>query len=297
MNAERRLPLLDGLAASSLQLPSGSWDTLLNFLSNHFPHVSHEQWLGRMALGRVLDADGQPLTAISAFAPGARIHYYREVPAEVAVPFAETILYADADLLVADKPHFLPVAPVGKYVRETLLARLIRKTGNADLTPLHRIDRTTAGLVLFSVNPATRACYQTLFREHRIVKRYVALAAALPEVEFPHVRKSRIVRGHPFIRSQEVAGDVNAETRIEVEERSEGFWRYALYPVTGKKHQLRLHLAALGAPIANDELYPDLRLRPGDDFSLPLKLLAQRLEFVDPLSRVTRIFSSQFTLN
>jgi tRNA pseudouridine32 synthase / 23S rRNA pseudouridine746 synthase len=296
LNAESRLPLLNGLGASTLQLPAGSWDTLADYLANHFPHVSREQWLARMALGRVLDSQGQPLDAASAYAPGARIHYYRDVPTEIVIPFAETILYEDAHLLVADKPHFLPVTPVGHYVRETLLARLVTRTGNADLAPLHRIDRGTAGLVLFSVNPATRSTYQALFREHQIVKRYAALAAPLPGIEFPHVRTSRIVRGHPFIRSQEVPGDVNAETRIEVEERGEAVWRYRLYPVSGRKHQLRLHLSALGAPIVNDELYPDMRQRPSDDFSLPLKLLAHGLKFVDPVTREVRSFTSQFEL-
>jgi tRNA pseudouridine32 synthase/23S rRNA pseudouridine746 synthase len=244
----------------------------------------------------VVDEWGSAVATSSAFSPGIRIHYYREVAAETPVPFGEQILHADDHLLVADKPHFLPVAPVGQYVRETLLARLIRSTGNPDLVPLHRIDRGTAGLVVFSVNRESRAEYQSLFRKHLIKKRYVALAGALPALEFPLVRATRIVRGEPFILSVEVPGSPNSETRIEVEECTGSVWRYALYPVTGKKHQLRVHLCALGAPIVNDELYPEVALQAADDFSRPLKLLAQRLEFSDPLTGEVRRFHSRFEI-
>jgi len=293
---KRRPPVLDGLAASTLQLPQGSWPTILDCLVSHFAHVSREQWVSRMERGTVIDERGRRVTPSTAFFPGARIHYYREVPAETPIPFSERILHVDDHLLVADKPHFLPVAPVGQYVRETLLARLIRLTGNPDLVPLHRIDRGTAGLVAFSVNPSSRAAYQSLFREQKMQKRYVALAGALPAFEFPHIRATRIVRGEPFIRSTEVPGVPNSETRIEVEERSGSVWRYALYPVTGKKHQLRVHLCALGAPILNDELYPEVALHAADDFSRPLQLLAQQLGFLDPMTRDLRSFTSQFEL-
>lgn len=293
---QSRPPVLEGLAASTLQLPQGSWSTVLDCLSDHFAHVSRDEWLSRLERGRVLDEQGREVVASTPYAAGVRIRYYREVPAEVPIPFDERIVYADDHLLIADKPHFLPVTPVGQYVRETLLARLIRRTGNPDLTPLHRIDRGTAGLVAFSPNVESRATYQGLFRDRLIRKRYLALAPPLPSLQFPHVRSTRIARGEPFIVSAEVAGIANAETRIEVEERASLAWRYALYPVTGKKHQLRLHLCALGAPIVNDELYPHVALRPADDFSRPLQLLAQRLEFPDPLTGTLRRFDSQFEL-
>jgi len=293
---ERRPPALDGLAASTLQLPQGAWATVLDCLSDHFAHVSREQWLSRLERGRVVDELGRPVVRTTAFSAGARIYYYREVPAETPIPFCERVLYMDDDLLVADKPHFLPVTPVGQYVRETLLARLVRRTGNPDLAPLHRIDRGTAGLVLFSLNPVSRAAYQSLFREQRVSKRYVALAKALPALVYPHVRATRIVRGEPFILSAEVTGIPNSETRIEVEQRAGTVWRYVLYPVTGKKHQLRVHLCALGAPILNNELYPQVALQAPDDFSRPLKLLAQQLEFPDPLTGEVRRFTSEFEI-
>lgn len=292
----QRPPAIDGLAASTLQLPQGNWKTILDCLSDHFSHVSRDEWASRIERGRVVDELGRGVERSTAFSSGARVHYYREVPAEVPIPFAEQILHVDEHLLVADKPHFLAVTPVGQYVRETLLARLIRRTGNAELAPLHRIDRGTAGLVVFSVKRESRAAYQSLFRDRLIRKRYVALARALPDVEFPVVRATRIVRGDPFIRSAEVPGIPNSETRIEVEKELGSTWAYALYPLTGKKHQLRVHLAALGAPIVNDELYPEVALQAPGDFSRPLKLLAQQLEFPDPFTGEVRRFRTRFEL-
>ncbi len=275
---------LDGLLASRLQLPPGPWTTLLEGLCGHFPALPREVWLDRMARGRVLGDDGHPLAADTPYRVGLEVHYYREVADEPRIPFEERVLHLDDHLLVADKPHFLPVTPSGAHVHETLLGRLIRRTGNADLVPLHRIDRETAGLVLFSVNPATRAAYQALFRERKIEKHYEAIAPALPELAFPLLRRSRVVSGEPFFRMCEVDGEPNSETRIDVIERGKRWWRYALQPVTGRKHQLRVHMAALGAPIRNDPLYPELRYREAGDFAAPLQLLAVRVEFVDPRS-------------
>src|SRR6185369_954060 len=242
------------------------------------------------------DGDGRWLMPETPYRVGLEVHYYREVSDELPIPFDEVVLYADADLLVADKPHFLPVTPTGAHVHETLLGRLIRRTGNVALAPLHRIDRDTAGLVLFSVNPQSRARYQALFRERRIEKSYEAIAPALPDIEFPCIRSSRMVAGEPFFSMREIEGPANSETRIDVLARGEGTWRYALTPITGRKHQLRVHMAALGAPIANDAIYPSVVHRGPGDYSAPLQLLAKRLSFVDPLSGVGRSFSSNFLL-
>ena len=224
------------------------------------------------------------------------IHYFREVVDEAAIPFKASIVHADDDIVVADKPHFLAVMPAGRFVEETLLRRLQRELDNPGLVPLHRIDRGTAGLVMFSANPETRSRYQALFREQRIEKTYEALAPMLPELCFPLLRHSRIVRGEPFFRMQEVTGPPNSESRIDVIERRDWRWRYALTPISGRKHQLRVHMAGLGAPILNDPFYPELCEVADDDYSRPLKLLARSLAFVDPLSGKRRHFNSLLDL-
>lgn len=249
-----------------------------------------------MQRGRVLSVDGQPLSVDAVYRPGLCVRYFREVAKEVRVPFAEHVLYRDVHLLVADKPHFLPVTPAGHWVEETLLGRLQRKLGLPDLAPLHRIDRATAGLVLFSVDPANRAAYQALFRERRIEKRYEALAPALPRTAFPLWRCSRLVAGEPFFRMREADGAPNSETRVDILRRDGDIWRYALYPRTGKQHQLRVHMAMLGAPILNDRFYPALTECTDDDYARPLQLLAQALDFIDPLSGERRRFASTMRL-
>lgn len=282
----------DDAVASSLQLPPGDWATLLEGLCARFPRVDRVQWLDRFARGRVLDEGRRALSADAPYRVGKTILYFREVADEPRIPLEETLVHVDEHLVVADKPHFLPVAPAGVHVRETLLTRLVRRLGNPDLVPLHRLDRGTAGLVMFSADPRSRNAYQTLFRERRIEKRYEAVAPALPGLEFPMLRQSRLQAGEPFFRMREEAGEVNAVTRIGTMEASGDWWRYVLFPVTGRKHQLRVHMAALGAPIRNDPYYPELTARSPDDYSLPLQLLARGLSFVDPLSGLEREFTS-----
>ncbi|MHB0817487.1 RluA family pseudouridine synthase [Stutzerimonas stutzeri] len=287
-------------ARSTLHLPQGDWSTVLDCLCAHFPTIDRAIWLDRFARGRVLGADGQALDVAHAYQVGLRVHYFREVPNERPIPFEERILHLDEHLLVADKPHFLPVMPAGGYVNETLLARLSQRLGNPDLVPIHRIDRLTAGLVLFSTHPASRGAYQALFRERRIDKCYEAICPALPALEFPRRQRLHMVEGEPFFLMCKGDGEPNSETRIEVLERRGEFWRYALYPVTGRKHQLRLQMATLGAGICNDPFYPELierARRDQDDYDRPLKLLARGLAFRDPLTGERRTFESQLQLD
>jgi tRNA pseudouridine32 synthase/23S rRNA pseudouridine746 synthase len=277
---------------STLHLPPGDFATVLDALCSHFPRIERERWQDRMRGGLVLDAHDQPIGEGTPYRVGMPVRYFREVANEPAIPGEEVVLHADEHLVVVDKPHFLPVVPAGGYVRQTLLARLVQRLGNPALVPLHRLDRETAGLVLFSAQPATRDAYLSLFRERRIVKRYEALAPPLPQLEFPCVRRSRLEAGEPFFRMREVAGEPNSRTRIEVIERGARFWRYALEPHTGRKHQLRVHMASLGAPICNDRFYPQLQERREDEPNRPLQLLASGLAFVDPVSGQAREFRS-----
>lgn len=289
-------PTRDGVPASRIQLPAGPWRTVLEALCALFPSIDAGIWAQRFARGRVLDADGQPLTLDAAYRLGDTVHYFREVVDEPVIPFAETLIHADGDIVVACKPHFLPVVPAGAYVRQTLLARLTERLHNPHLVPLHRIDRDTAGLVLFSANPATRGQYQALFRERRITKEYLAVAAPLPHLAFPHVHRSRLVPGEPFFRMAEVPGEPNSESLIDVLHRGADYWTYRLQPITGRKHQLRVHMAALGAPLLHDRCYPQLLEPAADDPERPLQLLAWKLAFVDPLGGQERRFESTRSL-
>ncbi|HSP98818.1 MAG TPA: pseudouridine synthase [Candidatus Dormibacteraeota bacterium] len=294
--------------ASTLRLPVGAWRTVLDCLCDHFVAVSREQWLCRMARGRVLDADWQAIGPDHRYRAGLVVHYFREVPEERPIPGVERLIHVDEHLVVADKPHFLPVIPGGRFVRETLLTRLIARLHNPDLVPLHRIDRGTAGLVMFSACRATRSRYHALFRDGRITKHYEAIAPALPALRMPYTRETRLGAGTPFFRMREIDGAPNARTRIEILQTAvasrgpkndpalEPHWRYRLTPSTGKKHQLRVHMAALGAAIDNDPFYPDLTDEQEDDHEAPLKLLARGLAFADPLTGAPRTFSSAFEL-
>jgi len=282
--------------ASRWQLPPGEWATVLDGLCARFPAVGRDAWRDRMQRGLVRDGDGACIPWDAPYRVGLELSYQRELAAEADIPFRAGIVHRDADLLVADKPHFLPVLPSGGYVEQTLLRRLARELGLDALVPLHRIDRATAGLVMFSLNPATRAAYQALFRERRIHKRYLALAPALPALELPMERRTRLEPDQPFFRMAEVPGPANTETRIEVDLAQGDVWRYALTPVTGRKHQLRVHMAGLGAPILNDPWYPTLADAAVDDYARPLKLLAESLSFEDPLTGEPRRFRSALTL-
>lgn len=281
---------------SRLQLPPGPWTNLLDGVCARFPAIGRERWRERFARGRVLDArDARALGAHEPYRVGLEILYFREVEREPRIPFEERVVHADERLLVVDKPHFLPVAPSGRFVAETLLARLQRRYREPDLAPLHRLDAATAGLVLFSRQRASRGAYQALFRERRIDKRYLAIAAPLPALAFPLLRRSRIEAGEPFFLMRETAGEANSETAIEVVARAPEAWTYALRPVTGRKHQLRVHMAALGAPIFGDRFYP-LQAQAEEDFARPLKLLARSLRFVDPVDGCERWFESGLEL-
>lgn len=275
----------------------GAWQTVLDCLCENFPNISRENWLGRFERKLVLDSQQNPIRHDLPYRAGLRVYYYREIVGEKEIPFHEAILYQDDHILVADKPHFLPVTPAGDYVSQTLQTRLIARLNNVELQPLHRIDRHTAGLVLFSVQKSTRALYQALFREQQISKCYEAIAPALPQLRFPHSRSSRIVPGEQFFLSQEVAGIPNSHTIIDVIEQSGEWCRYQLNPVSGKKHQLRLHMANLGAPICNDPFYPVVNDELAEDYERPLQLLAKELMFIDPLSGEKHHFQSEMELN
>jgi len=289
------LPIVAGVGPSSQWLPPGPWKTVLEFFKERFPRVDVETWAARMGRGEVQDETGQAVNPQTAYRVGACIYYYREVENESCIPFVAHVLYRDENILVADKPHFLPVIPSGRFLHQTLLTRLRKEYDVENLVPIHRLDRETAGIVMFSVNPSARGQYTSLFRNRMVAKVYEAIAPTLHDLK-PTTRLSRIVRGEPFFRMKEVPGAVNSVTHINPIRNLGSNTLYQLLPVTGRKHQLRLHLAALGIPIINDKLYPSMSSSDGDDFSSPLKLLAKSLSFQDPLTGQQRYFESGLKL-
>lgn len=273
--------------ASCVSLPRAKkpYPAILDFLTLRFPRVGQATWELRIQQGKVLDEAGVPISKETPYVPQQRLFYFREAPAEPLIPLAEKLLFQNPELLVACKPPFLPVVPAGPYINECLLHRLKRKTGNSDLVPLHRIDRETSGLVLFSANKATRGLYSALFSTGRIEKTYEAVAALsdCPQTNNWTV-ENRLEAGEPWFRMQAVAGAVNARSQIKLLAFRENRAQFQLSPITGKKHQLRLHMSGLGFSILHDRYYPELLPKQADDFAKPLQLIARRVKFIDPVS-------------
>ena len=290
-------PARDGLNPSCVVIPAGTWATALDFFDWRFDKVERSDWVERFAAGDVVDEQGTVVRADSLLNTGQRLYYFRNVPDEAHIPFQERILYQDEHLLVVDKPHFLPVIPSGKYVRETLLVRLGKTLNSTTLAPIHRIDRDTAGIGLFSLNPATRNAYAQLFRDHVVQKTYHAIARWNPALPWPIQRHTRIAVGSHFMQQAEVEGTPNALTTIRPLIHNDDIALYELKPVNGQRHQLRVHMNALGLPILGDGIYPTLTPEGSANFEKPLQLLAQSISFTDPLSGEARRFESTLHLS
>ncbi len=293
--------------------------TIAHFLAQQFPSISAHEWSQRMAAVNVVDEHGVAVTPTRAFEAGLRIYYYRALETEPRIPFDEVILFQDEQLVVVDKPHFLPVIPSGRYLQETLLVRLKRKLGIDTLVPIHRIDRGTAGVIVFSVQESTRGKYQQLFATRNVRKTYEAIAPINRALHFPFTHASCLVQDEHFMRMKEITGEANSQTHFEMIREitapganplaptpahahtlastlAPSFALYRLRPITGRKHQLRVHCAALAIPIVNDPMYPTFLPEPArdapEDFSKPLQLLARTVEFTDPITGTTRAFTS-----
>lgn len=269
----------------------GTWRTVRDFLTATESRISPHRFDAMFAAGDIVDMTG-PIAPDAPYVPGEAVWFHRDLPSETVVPFDISIVHRDDALLVIDKPHFLSTIPRGGHILQTALVRLRLELDLPQLVPAHRLDRVTAGLVLFVVDPTLRGAYQTLFQDRRVRKEYQAIARYDPSLELPTVVRSRIVTEKGDFTAREIDGEPNAHTTVELLEHRDGLGRYRLTPLTGRTHQLRLHMNSLGIPILGDDLYPTATGRAVDDFTDPLQLLASAIEFTDPISKLMRRFET-----
>jgi len=295
----------EGISASRVWLPKdeqGDWLTVLDFLEERFPYITREIIKERMSRGDIVDPTGKPFDKNTLYRSEIFLFYYREIPNEAKIPFKEKILFINENIIVVDKPHFIPVTPTGRYVKESLLARLKHHYQNEEISPIHRLDRETAGIVMFTCKPEVRGAYQSLFQKRQVDKTYEAIASltSSDSITFPLVHKSRIIKSEPFFIMREDLDApkerYNSETEISILEIKNDLAKYQLKPITGKQHQLRVHMMSLEIPILNDPFYPKLLPCKGEDYSSPLQLLAKSIAFIDPVTAEERYFESLQTL-
>lgn len=296
------LPQRDGVDAVRVRLPedpAGLWATVGEHLAGRFGGaIGADRVAGMLDAGRFVGADGVAVRGSEPYTAGRYLWFHRDFAAEEPVPFPVGVVYRDERIVVADKPHFLATMPRGRHITETAVARLRRELGLPALQPAHRLDRLTAGLVLFVVRPEDRGAYQTLFRDRRVTKEYEALAPYDPAVTLPRTVRSRIVKERGVLAAREEPGEANSESRVELVEHRGGVGRYRLLPATGRTHQLRVHMNALGLPIVHDPLYPVVVPEGAvEDRDRPLQLLARVLEFTDPVGGEPRRFASGLRLS
>ncbi|MDV3221699.1 pseudouridine synthase [Intrasporangium sp.] len=292
------LPPRHGVDAQRIRMPQeGPWETLRDHLVDRLKGVTPAEIERRLRAGEFVDVAGRPLPVDAPFVPRSVCWTHRELRPEVEVPFPIEVLHRDERLVVIDKPHFLSTMPRGRHVVQSALARTRVLTGLERLAPAHRLDRPTAGVLMFTTEQRWRGPYQRVFAEGRVHKEYLAVAPVRGDLALPTVRRTRVVKDHGTHQAREVPGEPNAETLIELEDTADGLGLYRLTPRTGRTHQLRCQLWGLGIPIVGDDLYPVEREVADDDFSHPLQLLSAVLEFQDPVDGTRRRFETRRVLS
>ncbi|SEB46111.1 tRNA pseudouridine32 synthase / 23S rRNA pseudouridine746 synthase [Paramicrobacterium humi] len=293
------LPQRHGLDAAWIRTPrERHWATMRDHLVERMPRLAPDRIDEMLDERAFVDDGGTPFAVDAPYRPHTFVWFHRDLPDEVEVPFEIEVLHRDERIVVIDKPHFLSTIPRGRHVQQSVVVRARRALGLPHLVPAHRLDRVTAGVLLLTTEPQWRGAYQSMFEQRTLEKEYEAVAAAPGELSFPATVRSHIVKQRGVMQAFEIEGaPPNAETRIELigERGDRGLYRAV--PHTGKTHQIRLHMTALGLPIIGDPFYPVVTDVAVDDFSAPLQLLAKTLRFVDPVDGAAREFTSRRILD
>lgn len=308
------LPIRDGLNPTPARVAEGpitAWDFVHNLIvtqRHRHPDDNDAALQARFTANEVVSQDGTPLSPDSILATNAMVYFYRMPAPETPVPYDIPILYEDEHLLVVDKPPFMATMPRARHITETATVRLRRMTGNNELSPVHRLDRLTSGILVFTKDRSVRGAYQTLFAERRVTKTYEAIAP-LADVPPGTVWRSRMEKTPGELQGRIVGGEVNAITEVAGVEPIDkapyeaihgplpGLAKYTLKPRTGKTHQLRLHMLQAGVPIIGDPIYPVIYPAEAEDMRVPMHLTATEILFADPLIGITRHFKSQLPLH
>lgn len=317
------LPLVEELPAEltpNNTVPATIADYLIARFYPNDPQIIH----ARFDTGEVRLDDGTILTSDSPYMPGERIWYFRELADEPQLPSDMPVLYEDEHVLAIDKPHFLPTTPRGSYIAQTALTKLRVREQNPLLIPIHRLDRPTAGVLLFAKTVEARRPFQMMFQHRQVSKTYRAVApvpadpAAAEQALSAeglqvrsHIQKIRDQLQVQQLSEEQCAAqgvEPNTLTTVKIlrtftpnaqaiegwcaepnlsEKREWEKREWALYdlaPHTGKTHQLRAHLNLLGSPILGDVLYPRVLPDAPDRPEYPLQLLAYSLHFEHPIT-------------
>lgn len=294
------LPQRHGLDAAWVRTPGSDkedtlrWATMRDFLMDRLP--AKAMVADMLKAGEFVDQAGRSWRGDEAFRPHAFVWFHRPLAPETPVPFPIKVLEVNDRFVVVDKPHFVATTPRGAHVQQSALVKMRLALDMPELAPAHRLDRLTAGVLVFTARREYRGAYAGVFQSRGAVKTYEALAPCDPSLEFPRRIIGRIEKRRDSLQAELVPGEPNTETLVEIVEVRGAYAHYRLSPVTGKTHQLRVHMASLGLPILGDSLYPTIMNVPMDDFSSPLQLIARRLSFTDPIDHTLRDYESTFAL-
>lgn len=300
------LPPRDGLGASRARVPDGVSTSAFAFLSriiaeqrHRHPEDNDAAVRRRFAAGEVVLRDRTPLRPDSELSAGTDIFFYRRPAPETPVPYEIATVYEDENILIVDKPPFLATMPRAAHITETVTVRLRRATGNEELTPAHRLDRMTSGLLLLTKRREIRGAYQEMFARREVYRRYEAVAAYDPSLQ-PGQWAHHIVKRHGELASTILADEppnsftnflgaspLSAAENQDLRQRYglEGdFARYALEPITGRTHQLRVQMLDNRVPILGDPVYPTPQPFGKEDFTAPMLLRCETIRFTDPIT-------------